>query len=184
MRVISKGRRKTEALVVILSLMMIGADPELPKSFSVDSVLHLRKSTNHNQVHYAVRVDEACRPFPEDPVRAYWRMLEIGENETEELRFWEQPGYGVRQPGAVVRGDTGGHFDFQIRGVPERLIRVESFRSKGECRARAFTQIAQGRALFEYIAISVSGWANVHLVEIFGTASDGKAVREVTFRED
>ena len=174
----------SKVLAFIVAFMMIGADANPPESFPVDSVIHLRKNTNDNQVHYAVQVDDSCRPVSQNPIRAYWRMLELGENETDELRFWEQPGYGVRQPDRVHRGETDGHFDFRIRGVPERLIRVESFRLNGECRARAFTEIANSRAIFAYIEITVSGWANVHQVKIFGISPDGNDVSEVTYQDE
>ncbi len=179
-----KSDSSSPVLAIIVSVMMLGSHSDAAKTFSVDSIIHLRKNTNNNQVHYAVRVDDACRPLSKNPIRAYWRMLEIGENETENLRFWEQPGYGVTQPERVHLGETNGYFDFRIRGVPERLIRVESFRTNGECRARASTNIADGRAIFEYIVISVSGWANIHRVEIFGISSDGENVSEITFQED
>lgn len=171
-------------LIFIASFMAIGIGADEFKDFPVDSVIHLRKNTNNNQVHYAVKVDDDCRPLLKKPILGYWLMLENGGNETEKLRFWEQPGYGVRQPKEVHRGETDGYFDFRIRGVPERLIRVESFQVNGECRARAFTEIANGRALFEYIAITVSGWANVHKVEIFGRSTEGEAVSEITFQKE
>lgn len=171
-------------LLVGLGIWIAATPASSDRSFAVESVIHLRKNTNGNQVHYAVRVDEACRPRAADPVYPYWRMLETSEVETEDLRFWERPGYGVVQPEDVHRGISEGHFDFRIRGVPERLIRVETFRSGGVCRARAYTEIRGGRAIFEYIEITVSGWANVHRVEIFGISSDGESVSEITFEDD
>ena len=102
----------------------------------------------------------------------------------EKLRFWEIPGYGVKQPQDVHHGEADGYFDFQIRGVPERLIRMETFQVDGQCRARALTDIVDGKAVLEYILITVSGWANVHQVEIFGISAGGQPVNEITFQKD
>jgi len=176
---------RTAELLILLYFIALGASPTFASSdFAVDSIIHLRKNTNGNQVHYGVRVDGACRPLAENPVHPYWRMLEVGEGETQELRFWERPGYGVIQPEKVERTQSGGEFEFRIRGVKERLIRVETFRSNAECRARATTEIDSAPAIFQHIEITVSGWATVHRVEIFGSTFAGDAVHEVTFQDD
>jgi hypothetical protein len=156
---------------------------DLPDT-SVDSVIYLSKNTNKNQVHYAVHVDESCRPAKAKPVRPYWRDLEIGQDATSKLMFWEQPGYGVRQPKEVNIHDNGGSFTFHVRGVPERKIRLETFMLRNQCRARATTTIADEDAVFQRIEIDVSGWANVHRVEIFGVSvSTGNPVREITHQD-
>jgi hypothetical protein len=50
------------------------------------SAIVIAKSSNRNEVHYAVRVDDACAPYGPAPVRPYWRMLERGPKATEALR--------------------------------------------------------------------------------------------------
>jgi len=146
----------------------------------VDSVIHLRKNTNNNQVHYAVQVDSQCRPLDRRTVRAYWRMLEDGPDITEALMLWERPGYGVRQPSSIAKHETGGEFEFRIRGVEDRLIRIQVFKEAETCRARSFTTINGNEVIFEHIEIEVSGWANVHRVEIFGLDVLGQTVSEIT----
>ena len=146
-----------------------------------DSVIYLTKNTNRNQVHYGVHVDAQCRPLARKPVYAYWRMLEEGDDARATLMFWEQPGYGVKQPRDISREDDSGSFEFTIRGVPERRLRLETFAVDGACRARAYTRIAEQDALFQRIDIRVSGWANVHRVEIFGVGlENGLPVSEIT----
>jgi hypothetical protein len=112
-------------------------------------------------------------------------MYEKGPEERARIMFWEQPGYGVRQPKSVQRADGGGHFEFTIRGVPERRIEMETFTLGSSCRARAYIEIDGQRAVFSKIAIVVSGWANVHRVEIFGSrVSDGSSVSEITHQDE
>ena len=97
---------------------------------------------------------------------------------------WEQPGYGVKQPKEINRNEHGGSFTFHVRGVPERKIRLETFMADNRCRARAMTTIADEDAVFQRIEIDVSGWANVHRVEIFGiSVESGKPVREITHQD-
>ena len=151
---------------------------------SLDSVIFLTKNTNNNQVHYGVNVDEQCRPTAKDSVYAYWRMLEEGPKERDRLMFWEQPGYGVRQPEKVNLDTDSGSLALVIRGVPDHKIRLETFTSESGCSARAFTSISGEEALLERIDIHVSGWADVHKVEIHGiSVSSGLAVSEVTHQD-
>ncbi len=149
--------------------------------FPTDSVIHLRKNTNSNQVHYEVLVDDTCRPLRQKTMHPYWRMYEKGPNQRARIMFWEQPGYGVRQPKSVSWNDRGGSFDFRIRGVSERVLTMETFQTDQGCRARAYAEINGEPALFEWIEIDVSGWANVHRVEMFGhSLATGEALREIT----
>lgn len=60
----------------------------------VQSIFHIAKSENRNQVHYGAHVDEACRPIGAAPIYAYWRMFERSPTRTEALLDREQPGYG------------------------------------------------------------------------------------------
>jgi hypothetical protein len=45
---------------------------------AVQSIFFIAKSENKNQVHYGIRLDEACSPAGDSPMFAYWRMLERG----------------------------------------------------------------------------------------------------------
>jgi hypothetical protein len=150
----------------------------------LDSVIFLTKNTNNNQVHYGVHVDDKCRPLETKPAYAYWRMLEEGPKERAKLMFWEEPGYGVEQPEKINRGVDSGSFGLVIRGVSERIIRLETIATESNCGARAFTQINGKNAVLLQIDIYVSGWANVHKVEIHGVDEEtGQPVNEVTFEE-
>jgi hypothetical protein len=150
----------------------------------LDSIIFLTKNTNNNQVHYGVNVDKQCRPTAKGSVYAYWRMLEEGPKERDKLMFWEQPGYGVRQPEKVNLDSDSGSLSLIIRGVPDHRIRLETFTTDFGCGARAFTSISGEEALLERIDINVSGWADVHKVEIHGVSvSSGLAVSEVTHQD-
>jgi hypothetical protein len=55
-------------------------------SQSLASAMIIRKSSNRNQVWYAVAVDDRCAPEGPAPVHPYWRLLEQGPGATEPLR--------------------------------------------------------------------------------------------------
>ena len=160
-------------LAVLVSSSVLAASLPMHEP---DSVIYLTKNTNGNQVHYGVKLEEDCTPSGKKPVYAYWRMLEKGHSEQAGLMFWEQPGYGVKQS----RNDEE-ELAFVIRGVPERSIRLETHAREEGCAVRAYTMIDGVEALFQRIDIEVSGWANVHRVEIHGlNPVDGSPVSEVT----
>jgi hypothetical protein len=171
-------------IVALASLVCLATEAKDLPVRPLDSVLFLTKNTNNNQVHYGVNVDKQCRPAVEDPVYAYWRMLEEGPDERDKLKFWEQPGYGVRQPEKVDLNTDSGSLALVIRGVPEHKIRLETFSSELGCRARAITGISGEEAILLRIDIDVSGWADVHKVEIHGISlHSGLEVSEVTHQD-
>lgn len=170
--------------VLVMAALGALAAATASQASPTDSVIFLTKNTNSNQVHYAVQVDAQCRPEGRKPVYAYWRMLEKGPNVTESLRIWEQPGYGVRQPEHIERTDNAGEFEFFIRGVPDQPITLRTFTGANGCEALATTLIDGQQAIFQRIDIEVSGWANVHRVEIFGAQVEtGAPLREIKFEE-
>jgi hypothetical protein len=177
---------KQTLLALCCALGFSAVADEMPMR-ALDSVIFLTKNTNHNQVHYGVHVDEQCRPLEDEPVYAYWRMLEEGPDGRAELSFWEEPGYGVRQPKHIERSpeEAGGDsLELVIRGVPERVIQLKTTITEEGCVARAFTSINGNDALLDRIDIHVSGWATVHKVEIHGvSATDGLAVSEITHQD-
>src|SRR5271170_4124741 len=61
----------------------------------IPSALVIAKSSNKNEVHYAVQVDDSCAPTGDRPVSPYWLMLERGPNVTEPLRSGEEHVLGV-----------------------------------------------------------------------------------------
>ena len=116
-------------------------------SAPVSSVFHVEKSENKNQVHYAVRVDERCRPIGKAPVYAYWRDLEDGPKAVSPLLQHEQPAYGLTEPRATEVNESGGEIRIGMRGFPDRALRIVTFAEGGGCRARAYTPIEGAPAL-------------------------------------
>src|SRR5215472_4907849 len=69
----------------------------------------ISKSENKNQVQYAIRVDDSCAPVGRAPVFAYWRMLERGPTQYEQLLPREEKAYGIASQVVATRSDSGGY---------------------------------------------------------------------------
>jgi hypothetical protein len=156
-------------------LSAAGALPSAP----VESVFHIAKSENRNQVHYAVSVDQRCRPRGNAPIRGYWREYEEGPDVIETLREHQQRAYGLSKPGAVTFGDYGGDIRISLRALPERTLLVTTFREGGGCRARAFTRINGQPALLKSIYVEIGLLFSVDHIMLHGLrVSDGAPVQE------
>ena len=137
------------------------------------SALVIRKSGNKNQVHYAVRVDDACAPVAGSTVRPYWRMLERGPEVTEPLLDSERRLLGVQrqevQAGSLV---------IAVRAMPARWIAIHTSRGAGgSCTSSAEATIAGVRAhlLDIYVQQSLFG---IDYVLLRGVSEKGDALSE------
>ena len=157
------------ALALMSPVGLAGGDREIPSAFLVS------KTQNRNQVHYAVRVDQACRPTTSAPVRPYWLMLEKGPKVTEPLLEREQAAYGIqrqRVEGSAVR--------ISMRSLPSRDIVIQTWQAPdGQCLSAAVTTIAGGRArLFDVHVVVASLGLGIDSILLTGWRDDGTEVRE------
>lgn len=166
-------------LVVSLATLLMGAEttPVRLPSTSVNSVFHIEKSENKNQVHYAITVDERCRPVGETPVRGYWREYEEGPTVVDVLQKHQQRAYGVTEA-RVTRSDDGGDVKLAMRALPDRPLRIATFREGARCRARAYTPIKGQPAVLTSIYVEI-GFLSVDYLIMRGIrVSDGAEVQE------
>lgn len=157
------------AAAVLGSATVATADPvgEIPSAFSI------AKSSNKNQVHYAVEVDGACAPAGSAPVHPYWRMLERSPDATEPLQDREQRAFGIARQD--VRGDD---VRIALRALPDRPITIHTGRAAdGTCTATSTMEIGNAAArLYDiYVKQSLFG---VDYVLLTGWSSSGAVVRE------
>jgi hypothetical protein len=113
--------------IAVASAEAHGSAPTPPVlGAELPSALVVRKSGNKNEVHYAVRVNDACEPFVGAAVRPYWRMLERGPAVTESLLDSERRWLGIQRQeidaGSVV---------IAVRAMPARWIAIHTFRGAG-----------------------------------------------------
>lgn len=162
------------ALCALGVVALRGVDAAAHES-EIASTFFISKSQNRNQVHYAVKVDEACRPVPAAPVRPYWRMLEKGPEVIEPLLDREQPAYGIAQQqvdGSAVRS--------VLRALPARPVVIHTWQTPdGACISAAFTTIAGSSARLFNIHVAYSWFGTgVDYVLLTGWRDDGTLVRE------
>src|SRR5580692_2699464 len=142
-------------------------------SQAVPSALVITKSSNKNQVRYAVQVDDTCAPDGPSPVYPYWQMLERGSGATEPLGDSELRAFGVERQ-SVDRGVV----HVVLRGMPARAIDIRTWRAPdGTCASSASMTIAgvAARVANVYVRQKLFG---VDYVLLTGWTSGGGVVRE------
>ena len=143
------------------------------------SAFFLTRSENRNQVHYAVRLDEACRPVGARPVQVYWRMLERGASEVEELLGVEQPVYGLEDPQQVDTTAEGWRVRVRMRAFPSRPVDITTARVGGACQVQAWTKLGNSVARLEHVFVKTSWPFSVDFVRLDGVGPEGKPVHEL-----
>jgi hypothetical protein len=137
------------------------------------SALVIRKSGNKNEVHYAVRVGDACEPLAGAPVRPYWRMLERGPAVTESLLDSERQWLGIQRQEVEA-----GSLVIAVRAMPAHSIAIHTFRGAGgRCESSSETTIAglRARLLDIYVQQSLFG---IDYVLLRGMSANGDALSE------
>ncbi len=166
------------SLALALALALGSRDARAADASEIPSAFFISKSENKNQVHYAVRVDAACKLVGPAPVRAYWRELERGPDVTSPLLDREQAAYGIEsqrlQNDRVV---------LALRALPSRTLAIETARgADGACHAWTHMNIAGEDAqlwsihvvlkLLSIDSILLTGW----------TWTDRRVIRETLRR--
>lgn len=142
-----------------------------------DSVFHIDRNKNRNQVHYGVRVDAECRPTGEEPVYNYWLRLEDGPAKTQPLKFFQQMAYGFRSQ--EIQSD--GRVDVRLRAIPTRLLTIRTTAVGGACKAEAFMTIDGKDAYLDKVFVYADEGLflpTVRYIELGGHTNEGHTVYE------
>ncbi len=163
-------RKAVVAAVMFFGVTSIAAAApaaEIPSAFAIE------KSSNKNQVHYAVAVDAECTPAGVAPVHAYWRMFERGPNATEPLLDREQRAYGIASQRA-----QGSAVHIVLRALPSRPITIQTTRAAdGSCTATTTVDISNVVARLHDIYVKQSLFGVDYLL-LTGWADSGAVIRE------
>jgi hypothetical protein len=143
------------------------------QGLEIPSALVIAKSTNRNEVHYAVRVDETCAPGGTRPVSPYWRMLERGPDVTESLSDSEQRVLGVERQEVTAAGIL-----LVLRGLPGRTLTIHTWRgSDGRCASSVDTTVAGVTARVASVYVK-QRFLGVDYVLLTGVSQEGTVVQE------
>lgn len=144
---------------------------------AIESVFFVAKSENRNQVHYGVRVDDACVPLGDAPVFAEWRMFEQGPNTRAPMLSREQRVYGLGTQTVIHRAD-GGSVVTTLRAVSSRPLTIETFRDRrGVCVAKAVTRIDGAAATLSSVFVMLRGFG-VDAIVLSGRRDGGAVASE------
>ena len=160
-------------LVAVVTVAALPRTSSADSSEQIPSALTITKSSNKNEVQYAVDVTNACRPAGPAPVHAYWRMLEKGPNTTEPLSSLEQKGFGVGSQS--VEGDT---VRIVVRGLSTRPITIHTYRAaNGQCAAESSATIGGVSARISNVFVKL-GLFGLSYVQLSGFGPTGGFVSE------
>jgi hypothetical protein len=160
-----------KTLAVAVSL--VSAPSRASVTERIPSALVIAKSSNKNQVHYAVEVDESCAPVGPAPVSPYWLMLERGPHVTEPLGPSEQHVLGVEREVMVPDG-----VQIVLRGFPARVLTIHIERgADGTCASSVDTTIAGVPAKVASVYVQ-ERFLGVAYVLLTGVAPNGAVVQE------
>ncbi|MCP3167884.1 DUF4833 domain-containing protein [Myxococcus qinghaiensis] len=171
--------KRGAATVLLASSMAVAAEPA---AIQAPSAFFLSRSENRNQVHYAVSLDESCRPVGARPVHVYWRMLERGEAEVEELLGIEQPAYGLEDGQQVEATADGWRVHLRLKSFPGRPVDITTSQVRGRCVVQAWTKFGANQAQLEHIFVKTSWPFSVDFVRLDGVGPEGQPVSELIRR--
>jgi len=162
------------ASLTTLAIISPGGDSDAGQVHVLGSVMIIAKSSNRNQVHYAVAVDESCAPAGPTPIHPYWRMLERGPTVTEPLTASEDRVLGVERQ--ELSTDA---VHFALRGLPGRAFTIHTARAgDGTCSSWVGTTIAGVPARLGGIYVQQKLFGAVDYVQMKGFAENGTTVSE------
>jgi len=167
------------ALAVLASTHSGLADPAVPRDlYDPTSVFLVAKSENKNQVHYGVKLDEACNVVGTNPLYGYWRMLEK-KGEIEPILSREVRAYGLDPAQRIEKAGDATTIYARLNAIPDRLLRVTVVRTAGRCQAQATMSIAGTDAHLRLIYIRLAWPFGVDYVLLRGSRmADGHSVEE------
>jgi Domain of unknown function (DUF4833) len=161
------------ALALVMALATLTAEAAPSRGGRIPSALIISKSSNRNEVHYTVEVDETCMPAGPQPVAPYWLMLERGPTVTETLSERELRYLGVAHQDVTPKG-----IDMTLRVLPRRVLTLHTWQTtSGQCTSSVDMTIAGAPAHLVSVFAQQSLFG-VSYVLLTGIAADGMLVRE------
>jgi hypothetical protein len=167
--------RSRFAAVLIAVLLVPGAAPAA--AATPDSVFHIDRNKNRNQVHYGVHVDDRCHPVGAEPVYNYWLRREEDPPIVRPLKYIQQAAYGFQKQNV----EADGRIEVRLRALPDRQLVVRITSVGGACKAETFMTINGKQAYLDKVFVFAEEGIllpNVRYIELFGRSNDGLAVYE------
>lgn len=142
-----------------------------------DSVFHIDRNKNRNQVHYGVHVDDRCKPVGDAPVYNYWLRREEDPPVVQPVKYFQQAAYGFQKQNI----ESDGRIEVRLRALPDRQLVVRVASVAGGCKAETFMTIDGKQAYLDKVFVFADEGIllpTVRYIELFGRSNDGLAVYE------
>ena len=174
----SSPRREVPAITrhVIFAIAALAACATTAAAEPPDSVFHIDRNKNRNQVHYGVHLDDHCHPVGSEPMYNYWLRREESPPEVKDLSFFQQTAYGFQKQ--EIEAD--GRIEVRLRAIPERLIVVRVTSVRGACKAETFMTIDGKQAYLDKVFVFAEEGVllpTVRYIELTATARDVRYTR-------
>jgi hypothetical protein len=152
-------------LLILLMLPLPGWSKEVP-------LFSIQRNKNDNEVHYLLRVDDHCQIVSEEPVEAFWKLLEESPDKTEPLTELEHIVYG-----AVQQNVDNNWVSFTLRPVAQKSIKATAIYDShtGTCAPIVHTEINAQRASLHRIYVQAEEGLfkpRVLYIDLFGKSLD------------
>ncbi len=134
----------------------------------VATVFYISKSDDRNRVDYGVHLDASCAPVGRDPVFAYWRRFEPGQERFGDLNFLDQTAYGVERQEVGTPDATGTWIRVLLRALSSRPIQVRIQRGPAGCTGAALLDIRGRDAILDHVFVQLGGPASIDHLMIRG----------------
>lgn len=140
-------------------LAVVGVAQALPRigSYDIATLFYIAKSDDRNRVDYGIHLDRTCQPVGNDPVFAYWRRFEPGQDPLGDLNFLDQTVYSVARQEVLTRAPTGTWLDVSLRALPSRPLRVLVQPVGERCVGAAQLQIRGQDAVLDHVFVQLGG---------------------------
>lgn len=177
------GRRAgTWIAIALTTLVWVGLARALPRigAHDIATLFYIAKSDDRNRVDYGIHLDQACQPVGSDPMFAYWRRFEPGQDPLGDLNFLDQTVYSVASQRVLTRAPGGTWLDVSLRALPSRPLRVLVQPSNGRCVGAAQLEIRGHEAVLDHVFVQLgSGPGQIEHVLLRGEdRRSGHAVTE------
>jgi len=117
-----RRRRALYAAAFVIALAgFYGVAADAMAAGTPNSVFHIDRSKNDNQVHYRIDLDQDCSPRGGEPVEPYWLRRSPGRETVEAIKWYQRRAYGVAEQHV-----TGATVTLTLRALPDRQIVIRT----------------------------------------------------------
>lgn len=149
--------------------------------YDVRSAFHVEKSENKNEVHYAVRLDAACRPQGKRPVFAYWQRYRKTGRINDPLVGAGTRVYGASDEQTVTANPiTGGRVSMYVKALKRLTVDLRIEKVKDLCQVTPTVSINGERARLSHAFLQLGRFGiTVKYVDVVGMRErDGQRITE------